>query len=141
MAASNCKVCSYFQFIIERRIQKSSPIGHDFFEEQPIKDATVFLTRYTAHNWSDKYATKYLSRLRDAARPDTKLVLMDNIQDYLCRSGDSSEDIPGAAKARAPEPLLPYPDTATGWAYGMDLYVCRCYGVQKSSSILTTTHR
>ena len=96
----------------------------------------MFLTRYTAHNWSDKYATKYLSRLRDAALPSTKLVLMDNIQDYLCRTGDSSEDIPGAAKARAPEPLLPYPDTATGWAYGMDLYVCRCqYEIRRQDGL------
>lgn len=84
----------------------------------------MFLTRYTAHNWSDKYATKFLARLRDAAQPNTKLVLMDDIQDYVCRFADSLEVIPGAAKARAPEPLLPYPDTATGWAYGIDLCVC-----------------
>lgn len=50
---------------------------------------------------------------------------MDYIQDYMCRTvPDIAQEIPGALKPTAPEPLLPYPDTATGWNYGMDLCVC-----------------
>ena len=83
----------------------------------------MFVTRQTTHNWSDKYATKYLARLREAARPDTKLIVMDRIQDYMCRGTGEVDAIPGAARAPAPEPLLPYPDSVTGWAYGMDICV------------------
>ncbi|KIP04592.1 hypothetical protein PHLGIDRAFT_120581 [Phlebiopsis gigantea 11061_1 CR5-6] len=95
--------------------------AHDFFEEQPIKDAAVFVTRYTTHNWSDKYAKKYLTRLRDVSLPDTKLIVIDDIQDYLCRESERADTIPGGAKSVAPAPLLPYPETATSHAYSMDL--------------------
>lgn len=86
-----------------------------------MKDAAVFVTRYTTHNWSDKYAMKYLSRLREAARPDTRLIIIDDIQDYLSRGLATADAIPGAVKDAAPEPLLPYPETATSHAYSMDL--------------------
>jgi hypothetical protein len=97
--------------------------GHDMFHEQYITDAAVFLMRYTTHNWSDPYATKFLARLRAAARPETQLIIIDGIADYLCRSSGDSEGIPGAAKPAAPEPLLPYPDSVTGWQYLMDMNV------------------
>ena len=97
--------------------------GHDFFEEQPVKNAAVFVTRRVTHNWSDKYVKKYLSRLRDAARPDTKLIVIDGIQDYLCRGVGEGADIPGVAKVPAPEPLLTYPETIISFGYGMDLCV------------------
>ena len=93
------------------------------FHPQYIKDAAVFLMRYTTHNWSDPYVTKFLTRLREAARPDTQLVIVDGIADYLCRGSGDAEGIPGAAKEAAPEPLLPYPDSVIGWGYLMDLNV------------------
>ncbi|EKM56175.1 uncharacterized protein PHACADRAFT_209657 [Phanerochaete carnosa HHB-10118-sp] len=95
--------------------------GHDFFAEQPIKNADVFALRYVTHNWSDKYANKILSHLRDAAQPTTKLVVIDHISDYMCRDSGTATDIPGAAKPQAPEPLLPHADSATGWKYSMDI--------------------
>ncbi|GJE88132.1 O-methyltransferase-like protein [Phanerochaete sordida] len=94
---------------------------HDMFDPQYIRDASVFLLRYTTHNWSDKYATKFLTRMREAAQPTTKLIIIDGISDYLCRDTSSIDDIPGAAKPAAPEPLLPYPDSTIGWGYLMDL--------------------
>lgn len=97
------------------------------FDPQYIKDASVFLMRYTTHNWSDPYAIKFLTRLREAARQDTKLVVVDGISDYLCRSSGDVEEIPGAYKTAAPEPLLPYPDSVIGWGYPMDINV-RNYG-------------
>lgn len=93
------------------------------FDPQYITDATVFLMRYTTHNWSDKYALKFLKRLRDAARPDTTLIIIDGIADYLCRDGGDTDGIPGATKTPAPWPLLPYPDSVIGWGYPMDLNV------------------
>ncbi|EKM54970.1 uncharacterized protein PHACADRAFT_208511 [Phanerochaete carnosa HHB-10118-sp] len=97
--------------------------GHDFFAEQPITDADVFVLRYVLHDWPDKYASKILSRLRDAAQPTTKLVVMDAIIDYMSRDSGATADIPGAAKPQAPEPLLPYADSATGFMYGVDVGV------------------
>ena len=85
------------------------------------------MTRYVTHNWSDKYATTFFARLREAARPDTTLVVIDDIQDYMCRGSGDTADIPGAAQTPAPEPLLPYSASATSWAYGMDLCVRRPY--------------
>lgn len=95
--------------------------GHDFFAEQPVKDADVFVVRYVTHNWSDKYASRILSRLRDAAQQTTKLVIIDVVVDYMSRDTGAATGIPGAAKAQAPAPLLPYPDSAAGWTYGMDI--------------------
>ncbi|GJE88172.1 hypothetical protein PsYK624_042550 [Phanerochaete sordida] len=95
--------------------------GHDFFAEQPVKDADVFVVRYVTHNWADKYATQILARLRAAAQPRTKLVVIDVVADYMSRDGGAAADIPGAAKPQAPAPLLPYPDSATSWTYGMDI--------------------
>ena len=97
------------------------------FNPQYIKDAAVFLMRYTTHNWSDPYATKFLKNLREAANSDTQLVIVDGIADYLCRDGGDSGAIPGALKPAAPEPLLPYPDSVIGWGYLMDINVrLRC---------------
>lgn len=95
--------------------------AHDMFDLQYITDATVFVMRYTTHNWSDKYALKFLQRLRDASCPDTTLIIIDGISDYLCRDGSDADDIPGATKTPAPAPLLPYPDSVIGWGYPMDL--------------------
>ena len=126
MAASNCKVCSYFQFIIERRIQKSSPIGHDFFEEQPIKDATVFLTRYTAHNWSDKYAKDILINLRQTAKADTKLMIVDAVVEHVCPTPvlTAGDVVPGYHPEVHPKPLLANLGPANVTAYNMDITVC-----------------
>lgn len=93
------------------------------FEAQPVENASVFLMRYITHNWSDKYNVKFLSRLRDAATPTTKLLLLDHIQDYLCRHADVVDNIPGAEKPSEPAPLLPYPDSVTGFTYLVDLHV------------------
>lgn len=81
------------------------------------------MIKSVTHDWSDKYASKILSRLRDAAQPTTTLVVMDFIPDYMSRDSGAVADIPGAAKPQAPEPLLPYPDSAAGVIYSLDLCV------------------
>ncbi|EKM56162.1 uncharacterized protein PHACADRAFT_94727 [Phanerochaete carnosa HHB-10118-sp] len=95
--------------------------GHDFFVEQPIKDADVFILRQVLHDWLDEYASKILSRLRDAAQPTTKLVVMDAIMDYMCRDSGAVAEIPGATRSQAPEPLLPYADSAASFTYSLDI--------------------
>ncbi|KAJ8508724.1 hypothetical protein ONZ45_g9012 [Pleurotus djamor] len=81
---------------------------HDFFEEQPQKNATIFLLKGIAPNWADPYFVKILSRLRKAAKPDTKLLLMDSIIPFACRTPpcDPSTAVPGSLQQYAPEPLL-----------------------------------
>ncbi|EKM56173.1 uncharacterized protein PHACADRAFT_122410 [Phanerochaete carnosa HHB-10118-sp] len=97
----------------------------------PIKDADVFILRHILHNWSDKYASKILSRLRDAAQPATKLVVMDNIVDYMCRDSGAVAEITGAARSQAPEPLLPYADSAAGSIYSLDICMMCCANCQE----------
>lgn len=80
--------------------------------------------RYITHNWADKYASKILSRLRAAAQPGTKLVVIDIIADHMSRDTGIAASIPGAEKLQAPEPLLPYADAATSLTYSMDICVC-----------------
>ena len=92
-----------------------------------MKDADVFVLRYVTHNWADKYAGQILARLRAAAQPHTQLVVIDVVADYMSRDGGAAADIPGAAKPQAPAPLLPYPDSAASWTYGMDICVRRLW--------------
>lgn len=51
---------------------------HDFFQEQPIKDADVYFFRCTLHNWSDEYVVKALRALIPALKPGAKVVIQDN---------------------------------------------------------------
>ena len=83
------------------------PSVHDFFQPQPIKNADVFFLRAVAHNWSDGHLITILTHLRDAATPETKLVIVDWILPYAC-ANTSVEEVPGSVPANpAPAPLLP----------------------------------
>ncbi|KAL2349851.1 O-methyltransferase [Cryomyces antarcticus] len=53
--------------------------AHDFFTEQPIKDADVYFFRWIFHNWSDKYSVKILQSLIPALKPGARIVINDNI--------------------------------------------------------------
>ncbi|KAI1391387.1 S-adenosyl-L-methionine-dependent methyltransferase [Hypoxylon trugodes] len=52
---------------------------HDFFTEQPIHGADVYLYRACFHNWSDKYAIRMLQALIPALKPGARVVLNDVI--------------------------------------------------------------
>jgi len=54
-------------------------MGHDFFTEQPVKDAAVYFIRYTFHNWSDAYCVKILQNLRPALKAGAHIVIQDHI--------------------------------------------------------------
>ena len=79
---------------------------HDFFTPQPQTNASVFLLKFIVHDWSDENCVKILKHLRDVAKPDTKLILVEAILPYGCRVANTSDLPPGTAPTEAPEPLL-----------------------------------
>ncbi|KAI0970197.1 S-adenosyl-L-methionine-dependent methyltransferase [Xylaria arbuscula] len=50
---------------------------HDFFAEQPIREADVYLYRACLHNWSDKYAVRILRALIPALKVGARVLLND----------------------------------------------------------------
>ena len=75
------------------------------------------MLRIIIHDWSDKYAIRILRRLRDAAAPSTKLVIIGCITDYACRFPKDK------AEASPPEPLLANLGGANIFPYSLDLAV------------------
>lgn len=53
--------------------------AHDFFKEQPIKNASIYLLRFILHDYSDKYATQILKAVMPALGPQSKILLFDGI--------------------------------------------------------------
>ncbi|EIM90615.1 S-adenosyl-L-methionine-dependent methyltransferase [Stereum hirsutum FP-91666 SS1] len=67
------------------------------FNCPPVENASVFLFKNIVHDWSDTYAKRILTRLRDAATPETKLLLVESLVEYACRTDeDDAIEIPGA---------------------------------------------
>ena len=50
---------------------------HDFFTEQPIKNADVYFFRWIFHNWSDKYCIRILRALIPALKPGARVVISE----------------------------------------------------------------
>ena len=50
---------------------------HDFFTEQPIKNADVYFFRWIFHNWSDKYCIRILRALIPALKPGSRVVISE----------------------------------------------------------------
>lgn len=98
-------------------------LAHDFFTPQPVKNAAVFLLRNILHDWSDKYCVQILRRLREAATPDTRLIIVDNLMSYACIE-EGLVSIPGTKRNLFPKPLLPNGGQATAVKYYEDIQVC-----------------
>ncbi|EJD40523.1 O-methyltransferase [Auricularia subglabra TFB-10046 SS5] len=94
---------------------------HDFFGEQPVKDASVFLLRNVTHNWPDKYLDKMLKRLRDSAGPSTRLLIADHVLPHTCAAPATHASIPGANLRPVPEPLLANLGRVNSNAYYLDI--------------------
>ncbi|EJD35088.1 S-adenosyl-L-methionine-dependent methyltransferase [Auricularia subglabra TFB-10046 SS5] len=97
--------------------------AHNFFEEQPIDDAAVFVVRDVTHNWPDDHLERLLSRLREAASPTTRLLIVDHVLPYTCAAPSTHDSIPGATLPSVPEPLLPNLGRVNAYAYLLDLCV------------------
>jgi hypothetical protein len=52
-------------------------MAHNFFDEQPVKGADVYLLRWILHDWSDKYAVKILRNLIPALKKGARVVVSD----------------------------------------------------------------
>ena len=50
---------------------------HDFFQEQPVKDADIYFFRFVFHDWSDEYCVKILRQLIPGLRNGTKILVND----------------------------------------------------------------
>ena len=50
---------------------------HDFFNEQPVKGADVYMFRWILHNWSDKYAAEILRNLIPALKPGSRVLVSE----------------------------------------------------------------
>ncbi|KLO13212.1 S-adenosyl-L-methionine-dependent methyltransferase [Schizopora paradoxa] len=85
--------------------------AHDFFKPNPIKKPAVFLLKHITHDWADSYVKTILQQLREAAGPDTKLVVMDRIIPFACPIPEEHTvaKIPGLLN-----PQLPWPLTVAG---------------------------
>ncbi|KAL9583563.1 MAG: hypothetical protein Q9212_002634 [Teloschistes hypoglaucus] len=54
-------------------------MAHSFFDEQPVKDAQVYILRWILHDWSDKYASRILKALVPALRARAKVLILEQI--------------------------------------------------------------
>ncbi|KAF5381712.1 hypothetical protein D9615_005570 [Tricholomella constricta] len=113
---------------------------HDFFTPQPIKNAAVFFLRVILHDWPDAAARHILLHLREAAAPDTKLVLADFVLPLACvdvdvdggeAGGGVLEGVEGAESMLAPAPLLANLGKASANAYWMDLTMQVTFNAQE----------
>lgn len=89
-----------------------------------MKDASVFLLHMVIHDWPDHYCTKILTQLREAATPQTQLIIVDNLMSYACVN-EQLKTIPGAERPLPPAPLLPNGGHASAISYSQDMQV-RC---------------
>ncbi|KAF7791494.1 hypothetical protein EIP86_002510 [Pleurotus ostreatoroseus] len=104
----------------------------------------VFFMRTILHDWSDPFARKILINLRHAAKPETKLLIIDTLIEYACNhDGDTSEqnkqNIPGYEPQVAPKPLLSNMGYSSIASYDLDMVVSRDERVYETTERLTTT--
>ncbi|PPQ94319.1 hypothetical protein CVT25_005042, partial [Psilocybe cyanescens] len=112
---------------------------HDFFTPQPIHNAAVFLLRVVLHNWPNVFARKILLLLREAAMPETKLVIVDFVLSLACSDDDMGgeggdgvlDDIEGARTSPAPALLLANLRKASANVYWMDLTMQTMFNSQE----------
>lgn len=52
---------------------------HDMFEEQPVKNADVYLLRYVLHDWGDKYCIEIIRNLIPAMKRGARIVIQDHV--------------------------------------------------------------
>lgn len=58
--------------------------SHDFFTEQPEKNADIYYFRWILHDWSDKYCLKILKALVPALKSGARLLLSERCLEPPC---------------------------------------------------------
>lgn len=59
----------------KKSAEKVAFMAHDFFQQQPVKDADVYLLRLTMHNWPEKTCVTLLKNLVPALRKGAKILV------------------------------------------------------------------
>ncbi|KIY52770.1 S-adenosyl-L-methionine-dependent methyltransferase [Fistulina hepatica ATCC 64428] len=105
--------------------KESFPI--DFFKDQPVKNAAVFILSQVLHDWNYAQAVRILSHLRAAATKDTKLLIIEHVVQYACHNDiETPGDIAGLDKLQSPAvppPLLPNFGRGNLLPYLVDLHM------------------
>lgn len=60
-------------------VDRLSFMEHNFFHDQPVKGAEVYILRWVLHDWSDTYAIKILRALGLALTPKSKLLICEAV--------------------------------------------------------------
>lgn len=72
-------VASHVQDIPPGLAGRVTFMAHDFFTEQPVKNADVYLFRWVFHDWSDKYSIQILRALVPALKDGASIVVHEYI--------------------------------------------------------------
>ncbi|TGO38103.1 hypothetical protein BHYA_0082g00460 [Botrytis hyacinthi] len=59
-------------------------MAHDFFGEQPVKEANLYLICNVLHDWSDKYAARILQNLIPALKRGARILVCDRVLPAPC---------------------------------------------------------
>lgn len=82
------------------------------------------MLRLIMHDWADPYCKTILKHLRDAASPETKLVVVDSIIPYTCHGASILDEIEGAKLPDSiPKELLPSLGRANNYSFQVDFEV------------------
>ncbi|KAI1823254.1 S-adenosyl-L-methionine-dependent methyltransferase [Xylaria intraflava] len=85
---------------------------HDFFRENPIRDAEIYWLRYITHDWSDEACITILTQIQKAMGPKSRLLIADQVMNTTL----------GCNELRpAPEPLLPNYGNYVRYSHQSDL--------------------
>jgi len=101
---------------------------HNFFDPQPIKDASVFLLRFILHDWPHAEAAQILKRLRDVAKPDTKVVILDQVVPYTCPVEDDT------ITGKIPDVLKGNMAVGGGMSYATDIQMLNIQNSQERTT-------
>ncbi|KAJ5118256.1 hypothetical protein N7448_009971 [Penicillium atrosanguineum] len=72
-------------------------LEHDFFNSNPVVGADIYWLRYILHDWSDDYCIRILSAIKEAMKPNSRILICDQVMNTTAGFTGS---IPSA-----PEPL------------------------------------
>jgi hypothetical protein len=61
----------------EDLLERLKLMEHDFFQEQPVKGADIYLIRNVLHDWSDKYAARILGNLIPSLKKGARVLVCD----------------------------------------------------------------
>ncbi|KAI0923350.1 hypothetical protein AcW1_006336 [Taiwanofungus camphoratus] len=97
---------------------------HNFFEENPVKHADVYLLRYVLHNWEDDLCVDILKAIRPALGSHSRILIADVVMNTTL----GCIGLPSA-----PYPLPADYGIFTRWAHALDLTVMSlCRGAERT---------